>query len=115
MKTGPGNNTSRSSRPEAFCKNAFLEISQNSQENTCTGILYKSRDLLSKQCLKQLYFSFVHNYANYASIVQASTSKNKLYCFQKHAAQFITKISIHMQVLFQMIEILKAWFLLGDK
>ena len=28
------------------------------------GILYKSRDVLSKQCLKQLYFSFIHNYVN---------------------------------------------------
>ena len=26
------------------------------------GILYKSRDVLSKQCLKQLYFSFIHSY-----------------------------------------------------
>ena len=25
----------RSSRPEVFCENVFLEISQNSQENTC--------------------------------------------------------------------------------
>ena len=25
----------RSSRPELFCKKLFLEISQNSQENTC--------------------------------------------------------------------------------
>ena len=25
----------RSSHPEVFCKNVFLEISQNSQENTC--------------------------------------------------------------------------------
>ena len=27
--------TSRSSRPEFFCKKMFQEISQNSQENTC--------------------------------------------------------------------------------
>ena len=32
------------------------------------GILYKSRDVLSKQCLKQLYFSFIHSYVNYANI-----------------------------------------------
>ena len=41
-------------------------------------ILYKSRDVLSKQCLKQLYFLFIHNYGNYANIVWASTSKSKL-------------------------------------
>ena len=42
------------------------------------GILYKSRDVLSKQCLKQLYFSFIHNYVNYANIVWASISNSKL-------------------------------------
>ena len=28
-------------------------------------ILYKQRDVLSKHYLKQLYFSFIHNYVNY--------------------------------------------------
>ena len=32
------------------------------------SILHKSRDVLSKQSLKQLYFSFIHNYLNYANI-----------------------------------------------
>ena len=32
------------------------------------GILYKSRDVLSKQCLKQLYFSFIYSYVNYENI-----------------------------------------------
>ena len=52
------------------------------------GILYKSKDVLSKQCLKQLYFSFIHNYVNYANIAWASTGKSKferLYRGQKHA------------------------------
>ena len=56
------------------------------------GILYKSGDVLSKQCLKQLYFSFIHNYVNCANIAWASTSKSKLerLCrFQKHAARVI--------------------------
>ena len=56
------------------------------------GILYKSRDILSKQCLKTLYFSFIHNYANYANIAWARTSKSKLerlYRCQKHAARVI--------------------------
>ena len=56
------------------------------------GILYKSRDVLSKQCLKQLYFSFIHNYVNYANIAWASTSKSKLerlYRCQKHTARII--------------------------
>ena len=56
------------------------------------GILYKSRDVLSKQCLNQLYFSFIHSYVNYANIAWARTSKSKLerlYRFQKHAARVI--------------------------
>ena len=51
------------------------------------GILYKSRHVLSKQCLKQLYFSFIHSYVNYANIAWFSASKSKLerlhHC-QKH-------------------------------
>ena len=56
------------------------------------GILYKSRDVLSKQCLNQLYFSFIHSYVNYANIAWASTSKSKferLYRCQKHAVRVI--------------------------
>ena len=30
----------RSSRPEVFCKKVFLEISQNSQENTCARVSF---------------------------------------------------------------------------
>ena len=55
-------------------------------------ILYKSREVSSKQCLKQLYFSFIHNYLNYVNTAWASTSKCKLerfyYC-QIHAARVI--------------------------
>ena len=56
------------------------------------GILYKSRDVLSKQSLKQLHFSFIHNYVKYANIAGASTSKSKLkrlYRCQKHAVRVI--------------------------
>ena len=56
------------------------------------GILYKSRDVLNKQCLKQLYFSFLHNYVNNANIAWSSTSKSKherLYCCRKHVARVI--------------------------
>ena len=56
------------------------------------GILYKSRNVLSKQCLNQLYFLFTHSYVNYANITWASTSKSKLerrYRCQKHAARVI--------------------------
>ena len=56
------------------------------------GIIYKSTDVLSKQCLKQLYFRFIHSYVNYANIAWASTSKSKLECLyhcQKHAPRVI--------------------------
>ena len=65
-----------------------IEI-MSSKISKSIGILYKSRDVLSKQCLKQLYFSFIHSYVNYANIAWASTSKSKLerlYRCQKHAA-----------------------------
>ena len=55
-------------------------------------ILYKSRDILSKKCLKQLYFSFIHNYVNFANIARPSTSISKLerlYRCQEHAARVI--------------------------
>ena len=42
------------------------------------GILYKSRHILNKSLLKQLYFSFIHSYLNYANIAWASTHKSKL-------------------------------------
>ena len=68
-----------------------IEIRSNKVSKS-KGILYNSRDLLSKQCLKQLYFSFIHGYVNFANIAWASTSKSKLerlYRFQKHAARII--------------------------
>ena len=56
------------------------------------GILCKAREILSKHNLKQLYFSFIHSYINYANIVWSSTHKSKLerlYRHQKHAAHLI--------------------------
>ena len=56
------------------------------------GILYKSRHILNKALLKQLYFSFIHSYLNYANIAFASTHKTKLlplYRQQKHAIRVI--------------------------
>ena len=50
----------------------------NSKISKSIDILYKSRQILSEQCLTQLYFSFIHNYVNYASITKVSTSKSKL-------------------------------------
>ena len=61
----------------------------SSKISKSTGILYKSKDVSSKHCLKQLYFSFINNYVNYANIAWSSTSKSKpevLYRCQTHAA-----------------------------
>ena len=54
--------------------------------------MYKSRSIYSKKLLKQLYFSFIHSYLNYANIAWASTNKsnlNSLYRHQKHAITII--------------------------
>ena len=56
------------------------------------GILYRTRCILSKFLRKQLYFSFINCYLNYANIAWVSTNKSKLqalYRHQKHAARII--------------------------
>ena len=56
------------------------------------GILYRARFVLNRQCLKQIYFSFIYSYINYANIAWASTHKSKLtylYRQQKHASRII--------------------------
>ena len=55
-------------------------------------IMYKSRNILSKRLMKQLYFSFFQSYLNYGSIAWASTNKSdliSLYRHQKHAIRII--------------------------
>ena len=54
--------------------------------------MYQSRNIFSKRLMKQLYFSFIHSYLNYANIARGSTSKPNLisfYCNQKHAIRII--------------------------
>ena len=56
------------------------------------GIMYKSRNILSKRLMKQLYFSFIHSYLNYANTPWASTKKSNLislYRHQKHAITYL--------------------------
>ena len=56
----------------------------------CTN--HKSRNILSKRFMKQLYFSFIHSFLNYGNIAWASTSKSNLislYCYQKRAIRII--------------------------
>ena len=56
------------------------------------GMMYKARYVLNKSCLKQIYFSFIHSYINYANIAWGGTHKSKLLPMlrqQKHAARII--------------------------
>ena len=61
-------------------------------DSKSTGIMYKSRNILSEKLKKQLQFSFIHSYLNYANIAWASTNKSNLislYRHQKHAIRII--------------------------
>ena len=42
------------------------------------GLLYKARRVLDSTALKNLYFSFIHNYLNYGNIEWTSTGTGKL-------------------------------------
>ena len=56
------------------------------------GILYKAKPHLTLECLKNLYFSFVHSYLNYCNISWASNNANKLkklFKIQKHACRIV--------------------------
>ena len=56
------------------------------------GLLYKARFLLDEKCPKQLYFSFIYSYLNYANITWASTHKSKLKGLlrkKKHASRIM--------------------------
>ena len=59
-----------------------------------SGSIYKSRNILSKRLMKQLFFSFTHSYFNYANIAWPSTNKSNLiylYHHQKHAVRIYDK------------------------
>ena len=56
------------------------------------GILYKTRHIISRNSLIQLYFSFINSYLNYGNIIWGSTYKKTLeplFIKQKHAARII--------------------------
>ena len=42
------------------------------------GLLYRVRQFLNKDCLKTLYFLYIHSCLNYANIAWASTYATKL-------------------------------------
>ena len=54
--------------------------------------IYKAKCLLNQNCLKSIYFSFIHSYINYANVVGAGpnqTKLKKLHSKQKHASRVI--------------------------
>ena len=56
------------------------------------GLLYQGKHYLDDKCIKQIYFTYVHVYFNYANIAWASTYKTKLkkvQSKQKHALSII--------------------------
>ncbi|XP_057314221.1 uncharacterized protein LOC130655476 [Hydractinia symbiolongicarpus] len=58
------------------------------------GILYKASFALNKNCLRSIYFSFIHCYLNYANIAWGSTNitkLKKLHIQQKHASRIILR------------------------
>ena len=56
------------------------------------GILYKSRHILPKHLLRQLYFSFIHSHLSYGNIAWASTNKTKLFALHRRQKQSIRAI-----------------------
>ena len=55
-------------------------------------MLYRNSPNLDKKSLKNIYFSFVHNYVNYCNKVWASATRTKLDKIlkkQKHAVRII--------------------------
>ena len=78
------------------------------------GIFYRSRNLISKHLLKQLYFSFIHSYLNYGNIAWGSTCRTNLislYRSQKHAIRVINFKDrfTHTKPLFEEIKILNVY------
>ena len=56
------------------------------------GFLYQGKYYLDDNCLKQIYFAYIHANLNYANIAWASTHKTKLkkvQSKQKHALRII--------------------------
>ena len=56
------------------------------------GFLYQGKHYLDENCLKQIYFAYIHAYLHYANIAWAGTHKTKLkkvQSKQKHALRII--------------------------
>ena len=64
------------------------------------GVMYKTKNFLDQNCLKKLYFSFIHTYLNYCNMAWASNFKThlkKLYTTQRKASIIIMNKDIHAE------------------
>ena len=64
----------------------------NKKVSKSIGLLYKTRPILNRNSLTQLYFSFINSYLTYGNIVWGSTYKTHLKILhkkQKHASRII--------------------------
>ena len=57
-------------------------------------ILYKAKNIVSKDGLKTLYFSFVHSYLSYGNIARGSNTRTKLKKLKSKQRQAITVIYV---------------------
>ena len=78
------------------------------------GIIYKVRQFLNYNCLKNLYFSMIQSHINYCNIVWGSTNKTKMhgvFKMQKKAIRliFFQKKHTHTRSLFKKLNALNIY------
>ena len=78
------------------------------------GLIYKAKPYLNKDSLLALYFSYIHSYINYASLIWGSTYRiylRKINSQQKHALRLIHNKNrfYHSKGLFESCEILNLY------
>ena len=78
------------------------------------GILYKAKFLLNQTCLRNIYYSFIHCYLNYANIAWCSTNRSKLtklFNKQKHASRIIFNVDkfTHSRPLMKNLNVLNVY------
>ena len=68
-----------------------IKLVENKVSKTM-GIMYRTKHLLNKICLKNLYFSFIHSHINYCNIAWANNHSSflkNIYTKQKQASRLV--------------------------
>jgi hypothetical protein len=78
------------------------------------GILFRARPYLTKNCLIQLYYTFINSHLNYANMAWANanfTKLRKLHTLQKHAIRIILNKDrfTHSRLLLKSLRILNIY------